>query len=47
VNTIIALWSIPRSLSTAFERLMMQRGDFKVFHEPFSYFFYIKGKTGE
>jgi hypothetical protein len=42
VNTIIALWSIPRSVSTAFERMMMERGDFKVIHEPFSYFFYAK-----
>lgn len=42
MNTIIALWSIPRSVSTAFERMMMERGDFKVIHEPFSYFFYAK-----
>ena len=39
---IIPLWSVPRSVSTGFERMMMQRGDFKVIHEPFSYFFYAK-----
>ncbi|GAA0571529.1 hypothetical protein GCM10010172_64990 [Paractinoplanes ferrugineus] len=33
----LALWSAPRSRSTAFERMMMQRGDFNVVHEPFSH----------
>jgi hypothetical protein len=33
---------VPRSISTAFERMMMERGDFKVIHEPFSYCFYAK-----
>jgi hypothetical protein len=42
MNTIVPLWSIPRSVSTGFERMMMERGDFKVIHEPFSYFFYAK-----
>jgi hypothetical protein len=42
MNKIIPLWSVPRSVSTAFERMMMERGDFKVIHEPFSYFFYAK-----
>lgn len=37
MNTIIALWAHPRSLSTAFERIFIERGDFTVFHEPFSY----------
>lgn len=46
MNTIVALWSVPRSRSTAFERMMMQRGDFKVFHEPFSYLFYLKEQVG-
>ena len=31
------LWSAPRSRSTAFFRMMAQRGDFTVVHEPFSY----------
>jgi hypothetical protein len=42
MNIVIPLWSIPRSVSTGFERMMMERGDFKVIHEPFSYFFYAK-----
>jgi len=34
---ILALWSAPRSRSTAFFRMMTERGDFQVVHEPFSY----------
>ncbi len=34
---ILALWSAPRSRSTAFERMMCARGDFTVLHEPFSH----------
>jgi len=34
---ILALWSAPRSRSTAFFRMMAERGDFAVVHEPFSY----------
>jgi hypothetical protein len=45
MNIIIPLWSIPRSVSTGFERMMMERGDFKVVHEPFSYFFYAKEQS--
>lgn len=41
MKKIIALWAIPRSVSTAFERMMMQRGDLKVLHEPFSESFYF------
>jgi hypothetical protein len=33
----LMLWSAPRSRSTAFFRMMAQRGDFTVAHEPFSY----------
>ncbi len=36
----IALWSVPRSMSTAFERVFIERGDFEVFHEPFSASYY-------
>lgn len=37
----IALWAVPRSISTAFERYFVERGDFEVLHEPFgeSYYF--------
>jgi hypothetical protein len=33
---VIALWSPPRSLSTAFTRMMMERPDVHVVHEPIS-----------
>jgi hypothetical protein len=42
MNVIVPLWSVPRSISTAFERMMMVRGDFTVFHEPFAYYFYLE-----
>jgi hypothetical protein len=41
MNAIIALWTHPRSVSTAFERVMMERGDLKILHEPFSYLYYV------
>jgi len=34
---ILALWSAPRSRSTAFERMMAARGDYRMLHEPFSH----------
>jgi hypothetical protein len=33
---MLMLWSAPRSRSTAFYRMMMQRDDFTGVHEPFS-----------
>lgn len=36
----IALWSTPRSSSTAFDRMMRERGDHRVFTEPFSTAYY-------
>jgi hypothetical protein len=33
----LMLWSVPRGRSTAFFRMMCERGDFTVVHEPFSY----------
>lgn len=41
MNRIVALWTHPRSISTAFERVMMERKDFLVLHEPFSYLYYV------
>lgn len=38
---IVALWSHPRSMSTAFERTMRARGDMECMHEPFMYDYYI------
>ncbi|MEU6131145.1 hypothetical protein ABZ805_18395 [Saccharopolyspora sp. NPDC047091] len=37
----IALWSHPRSMSTALERSFIERGDFTVFHEEFAYVFFM------
>ncbi|MFI9502850.1 hypothetical protein [Nocardia sp. NPDC052566] len=34
MNPVIALWAHPRSISTAFGRMMMERGDVTVVHEP-------------
>jgi hypothetical protein len=46
MHSIIALWTHPRSRSTAFERVMMERGDLRVLHEPFSYLYYVhKGEA--
>jgi hypothetical protein len=33
---LLALWSVPRARSTAFLRMMAERGDLTVVHEPFS-----------
>ncbi len=41
MNPIIALWTHPRSISTAFERVMIERGDLNILHEPFSYLYYV------
>jgi hypothetical protein len=34
---LLMLWSAPRSRSTTFLRMMLERGDFLVCHEPFSH----------
>jgi hypothetical protein len=34
---MLMLWSAPRSRSTAFYRMMLERGDFTGVHEPFSH----------
>ncbi|MGI9353536.1 MAG: hypothetical protein ACR2O3_18400 [Rhizobiaceae bacterium] len=44
---IIALWSHPRSMSTATERIMRERGDFICHHEPFMYDYYVHRKVRE
>jgi hypothetical protein len=38
---IIALWAVPRSVSTPFERMFAERGDTTVVHEPFTECFYF------
>lgn len=40
MKKILALWAVPRSTSTAFERMMRERGDFIVHDEPFGLSFY-------
>ncbi|WP_302479333.1 hypothetical protein [Ruegeria arenilitoris] len=45
MHPIIALWSHPRSMSTATERIMRERGDLTCFHEPFMYDYYINRKV--
>jgi hypothetical protein len=48
VNRVIALWAVPRSVSTAFERMMRARGDFEVLHEPFvAYYYYSEERANE
>lgn len=47
MSIIVPLWSVPRSISTGFERMMFERGDFKVIHEPFGYYFYLDAKEKE
>lgn len=39
--TIIALWATPRTVSTAFERMMIERGDHLVLDEPWSRAYYL------
>jgi hypothetical protein len=40
-NPVIILWAHPRSMSTAMERVMRERGDCICLHEPFMYYYYV------
>ncbi len=40
MKKILALWATPRSTSTAFEKVMANRGDMTCFHEPYNEAFY-------
>ena len=42
----VALWSTPRSVSTAFDKMMRGRGDHRVFTEPFSVPYYFGPDRG-
>lgn len=44
MHPIIALWAHPRSMSTAVERIMRERGDLICMHEPFLYDYYLGRK---
>jgi len=39
-HRVILLWTVPRSVSTSFERMISERGDHVVFDEPFSRSYY-------
>ncbi len=39
-HPIIMMWTVPRSVSTSFERMVIERGDHAVFDEPFSRRYY-------
>ena len=41
VHRLIFLWCHPRSLSSALERAMLERGDMATLHEPFLYLYYV------
>lgn len=44
----IILWGVPRSVSTALERVFLERDDTVVFHEPFSpVFYYSKNRLSQ
>ena len=43
MTPILVLWAVPRSTSTAFERMMKQRGDHECVHEPFGEVWYSIG----
>lgn len=45
MHPIIALWAHPRSMSTAMERVMRERGDLICLHEPFMYDYYVARKV--
>lgn len=39
--TLLILWATPRTVSTAFERMMIERGDHTVLDEPWSRSYYL------
>jgi hypothetical protein len=43
-HRILVLWVTARSRSTAFERMMLERGDLHVIHEPFGRYYYFSEK---
>ncbi len=47
MHPIHALWAHPRSMSTATERIMRERGDFDCLHEPFMYDYYVHRQVRE
>ena len=41
MRRLIFLWCHPRSMSSALERAMLERGDMATLHEPFLYLYYV------
>ncbi|MCP4924905.1 MAG: hypothetical protein GY916_03060, partial [Gammaproteobacteria bacterium] len=41
MHPVIFLWAHPRSMSTAIERIMRERGDLECLHEPFLHYYYL------
>lgn len=44
MHRMIALWAVPRSVSTPFERMVRERGDHEVFFEPFAAHYYFSAE---
>jgi hypothetical protein len=44
LSEVLALWGVPRSLSTAFERMVRERGDHDVAFEPFAAHYYFSAQ---
>jgi hypothetical protein len=42
MHPVIFLWAHPRSMSTAIERIMRERGDLECLHEPFLHYYYLQ-----
>jgi hypothetical protein len=42
MHPVIFLWAHPRSMSTAIERVMRERGDLECLHEPFLHYYYLQ-----
>lgn len=47
MHPVIILWAHPRSMSTAIERVMRERGDFDCLHEPFLHYYYLERSERE
>ena len=47
MHPIIILWAHPRSMSTAIERVMRERGDLDCLHEPFLHYYYLERSGGK
>ena len=44
-KTVLMLWCVPRSSSTAFEKAFQQRVDMTLLHEPFTDSYYFSNQS--